>query len=106
MAYLSGGGGSPGGRRLRLGQLNAVSVACQSAEGFEAQSLDLVLRSLRELLDANPFKQLVVGLSGMSILNQLQWLSNYGQHSGGVVEPAYRIGTQQCVVPVPPRIAT
>lgn len=43
-----------------------MSVACQSAEGFEAQSLDLVLRTLRELLDANPFKQLVVGLSGGS----------------------------------------
>lgn len=42
----------------------AISVPCQSVEDFEAQSLDLVLRTLRSLLDENPFKQLVVGLSG------------------------------------------
>ncbi|CDJ50721.1 Glucose-6-phosphate dehydrogenase, putative [Eimeria brunetti] len=57
---------SPSERRLRLAQPVAVSVACQSSEDFEAQSLDLVLRSLRTLADANPFKQLVVGLSGGS----------------------------------------
>lgn len=55
---------SPGERRLRLMQPAAISVPCQSVEDFEAQSLDLVLRTLRSLLDENPFKQLVVGLSG------------------------------------------
>ncbi|XP_026194454.1 uncharacterized protein LOC34622585 [Cyclospora cayetanensis] len=58
---------SPGGRRLRSVQPNAISVACLSAEDFEAQSLNLVLRCLSELMDANPFKQLVVGVSGSSL---------------------------------------
>lgn len=58
--------GSAGTRRLRLGQAKAASVGCRSQDVFEAQSLDVVLRSLRELLDANPFKQVVVGLSGGS----------------------------------------
>ncbi|CDI75554.1 Glucose-6-phosphate dehydrogenase, putative [Eimeria praecox] len=57
---------SPSERRLRVAHPVAVSVACQSSEDFEAQSLDLVLRSLRTFQDANPFKQLVVGLSGGS----------------------------------------
>lgn len=62
--FLQSAVASPSERRLRLTQPVAVSVSCQSSEDFEAQSLDLVLRTLRTLLDENPFKQLVVGLSG------------------------------------------
>lgn len=64
MLFSPSGVASPGGRRLRFLQPKALSVACQGEEVFETQSLDLVLKSLRELLEANPFKQLVVGLSG------------------------------------------
>ncbi|KAL8455642.1 hypothetical protein Emag_000464 [Eimeria magna] len=63
--FASSAGASPGSRRVRSYPQKAVSVACQSDEVFEAQSLDLVLRSLQELLDANPFKQVVVGLSAL-----------------------------------------
>ncbi|KAL8444218.1 hypothetical protein Emed_006339 [Eimeria media] len=63
--FASSAGASPGSRRARSYPQKAVSVACQSEEVFEAQSLDLVLRSLQESLDANPFKQVVVGLSAL-----------------------------------------
>mgnify|MGYP005791059815 CR=1 FL=1 len=68
--FLPSAVASPSERRLRLAQPAALSVACQSSEDFEAQSLDLVLRSLRTLLDANPFKQLVVGLSGEVVVRE------------------------------------
>ncbi|KAL8275062.1 hypothetical protein Esti_000941 [Eimeria stiedai] len=68
VSFASSAGASPG-RRARSYPQKAVTVACQSEDVFEAQSLDLILRSLQESLDANPFKQVVVGLSGMTVVD-------------------------------------
>ncbi|KAL8426513.1 hypothetical protein Efla_004878 [Eimeria flavescens] len=64
--FASSANASPGSRRVRASSQKAISVACQSEEVFEAQSSDLVLRTIGELLDANPFRQVIVGLSGGS----------------------------------------
>lgn len=41
-----------------------MSVSCRSAEAFDSQSLDVLLKCLNEVLVAEPFKQVLVGLSG------------------------------------------
>lgn len=58
---------SPSGRVMHEAPQRAVSVSCRSAEAFDSQSLDVLLKSLSEVLIAEPFKQVLIGLSGERI---------------------------------------